>query len=267
MWTVEFVDSHGHTELHDNCLQHKTLDDIYSLAQRDKSNAEKRGLDPQASTTSKPTRKRIKKDFNTQTEPSSVTDDPSTVSHAHSAMADPNFNAREEAEGGLAREEQPPEPGTAWNTNPCPSETEEARKDATPREDPAVRFEGESANTNGREPCFFYLLKVGTSSASKVLIPLEADKSLTEALRNQSVLEFPTIYTLPHAPEQLPSSYMLDKQYEELREREEKELEEAMKKAGNDGVPERTDVRDEREASNSMDPNRILDMLKRDVTR
>lgn len=266
MWTVEFVDSNGHSELHDNCLQHKTLDDIYALAQREKSNAEKRGLDPQASSTSKPARKRIKKDLNTQGEPSCVTDDPSTVSQAHSAMAGRNWIAQEEPEDGLARD-QPPEPGTAWNTNPCPSETEEARKDATPREDPAARFEGEAASTNSRQPCFFYLLKVGTSSASKVLIPLEADKSLTEALRNQSVLEFPTIYTLPHAPEKLPSSYMLDKQYDELREGEVKELEEAMKKAGNDVVPERTDVRDEREASNAMDPNRILDMLKRDVTR
>lgn len=266
MWTVELVDIHGHAELHDNCMQHKTLYDIYDLVRREKNNAEKRGLDPQASVTSKPARKRMKNELGTQLSPEGVTNGSITTSQAATEMAGQNSNAQEEAEDGLARE-QPPELGTAWNTNPCSSETEEAREDATSREDPAARFEDETASTTSRQPCFFYLLKVGTSSASKVLIPLEANKSLTEALRNQSVLEFPTIYTLPHSPEQLPSSYMLDKQYEQLRECEEKELEEAMKKAGNDGVPERTDVRDEREASNAMDPNRILDMLKRDVTR
>jgi hypothetical protein len=60
----------------------------------------------------------------------------------------------------------------------------------------------------------FYLHRPKTqSSYPKVLVPLNATQSLTEILRNRTVLEFPTIYVFETGPEELPSTFMLEKDY------------------------------------------------------
>ena len=51
------------------------------------------------------------------------------------------------------------------------------------------------------------------SSFPRVLIPLNLAKSLEKLLRRRLVLEFPTIYVLKVAPEDLPDSFMLEKDY------------------------------------------------------
>jgi hypothetical protein len=51
------------------------------------------------------------------------------------------------------------------------------------------------------------------SSFPKVLIPLNLAKPLEKLLRRRLVLEFPTIYVLKFAPEDLPDSFMLERDY------------------------------------------------------
>lgn len=113
----------------------------------------------------------------------------------------------------------------------------------------------------------FYLLKPGTSSPCKVLIPLDAQATLTESLQGRTVLEYPTIYILPSSAEALPSAYLLERDYNKIRQGEEDELNDAIKQAG--AAARTHDIRQHEPVapSASIDPQRILDMLKRDITR
>jgi hypothetical protein len=61
---------------------------------------------------------------------------------------------------------------------------------------------------------YLYLLHPRTpSSFPRVLIPLELSESLDHQLRRRAVLEFPTIYVLENAPEDLPDQFMLEEAY------------------------------------------------------
>lgn len=60
----------------------------------------------------------------------------------------------------------------------------------------------------------FYLHRPKTqSSYPKVLVPVDSAQSLTEVLRNRTVLEFPTIYVFETGPDELPASFMLESAY------------------------------------------------------
>jgi hypothetical protein len=71
---------------------------------------------------------------------------------------------------------------------------------------------------------FFYLLKPHTSGAQKVLIPLSPTDSLQNCLRNQVVLEFPTIQVLSHPPVALPSNFILEDDYLDKSKKERDEM-------------------------------------------
>jgi hypothetical protein len=60
---------------------------------------------------------------------------------------------------------------------------------------------------------YFYLVKPHTSGARKVLIPLSPTDCLQQCLRDQTVLEFPTVQILPHPPNALPSHFVLEVDY------------------------------------------------------
>lgn len=114
----------------------------------------------------------------------------------------------------------------------------------------------------------FYLLKPGTSSASKVLIPLDSQATLTKSLQNQTLLEYPTIYALPQSTQLLPPAYLLESEYEKIRKGEEDELKEAINWAASTATPRGMQDPEPVAAANAaIDPQRILDMLKRDITR
>lgn len=115
----------------------------------------------------------------------------------------------------------------------------------------------------------FYLLRPGTSSADKVLIPVDSSATLTTTLQDKTVLEFPTFYVLPYAPQALPPGYILEEQYLAARKREDAELDDAIRKAEEAGAFAGANKHDPEPppSDNAMDPSKILDLLKRDVTR
>ncbi|KAF2197105.1 hypothetical protein GQ43DRAFT_444522 [Delitschia confertaspora ATCC 74209] len=110
----------------------------------------------------------------------------------------------------------------------------------------------------------FYLLKPRTNSQKRVLIPLSPSALLSESLRGQTVLEFPTIYVLTTPVESLPQDFMLEAQYLKQVAEEEKELEEALKAVD----PEKLKALrggEEGGKAEEVDSRAILDVLKMDA--
>jgi hypothetical protein len=111
-------------------------------------------------------------------------------------------------------------------------------------------------------PEHFYLLRPFTASKSIVLTPIDASKSLTECLKEQTVLEFPTIYVLPDEPHSLPDGFQLAEQYEKAQKAEEAEVDALVQRTNQSTGGALTASREEEKP---LDANSILDMLKRDV--
>lgn len=73
---------------------------------------------------------------------------------------------------------------------------------------------------------FFYLLKPETPAhEAKVLVPLEASSKLMDALRNQVVLEFPTLVVLDQPPSNVPDGYVTEEEFYAKAKKEAAELE------------------------------------------
>jgi ribosomal protein L44E len=100
---------------------------------------------------------------------------------------------------------QDPETG-AWNVSsilaPVPENTDTALE-GSPAPEPIPSLSQH-----------LYLYRPHTPSTfPKVLIPLDATQPLDTLLRGRVLLEFPTIYVLDEAPDDLPEKFMLEKQY------------------------------------------------------
>ncbi|KAI7652956.1 hypothetical protein KC318_g14563, partial [Hortaea werneckii] len=123
----------------------------------------------------------------------------------------------------------------------------------------------QSAN---QEPRYFYLLKTGTSSTSKVLLPLKEEASLTTSLKDQTVQEYPTVVVFAHSPDKLPPGYMLLEQYLKAQASEDAELHAALTAAGKSMETVKTELpapSSQQGEKEELDAESILNMLKRDV--
>jgi hypothetical protein len=118
--------------------------------------------------------------------------------------------------------------------------------------------------SNPNQPSsWYYLRRPSAASASKVLIPLDVEATLTQSLHNQVVQEYPTIYVMPFDADHLPDGYISFELYIARRKTEETKLEALQSVTA-------TALRDEPHAplpeAQKLDANSILEMLKRNVT-
>lgn len=94
------------------------------------------------------------------------------------------------------------------------SRTEEARLDGNDNSTPSISpdagrgqasidglaMDNATAVVSPHRGVYFYLHRPQTCTKQPIVIPLPPNMSLTSALRNRTVLEFPTIYVLPDSP-------------------------------------------------------------------
>lgn len=112
---------------------------------------------------------------------------------------------------------------------------------------------------------YFYLHRPRTTTKKPVLVPLLPSSALRDVLHGRTVLEFPTIYLLPDAPEALlaeaeSSSFILEEDY--LRtvapeESAESELEES-------GNEDETNLNGS-STLEGVDENKVLEVLQQDL--
>jgi len=60
---------------------------------------------------------------------------------------------------------------------------------------------------------YYYLVKPRARSNCKILVPLSPGDVLSECLKQQTVLEFPTIQVLSCPPAEIPNDYLLERDY------------------------------------------------------
>lgn len=122
---------------------------------------------------------------------------------------------------------------------------------------------GETAHA--KPQLHFYLLKPATSSASKVVIPLLPDATLTECLRNQAVQEYPTIVVLDTSRDSLPEGFVANEDYVKSSRREAMEPQPLVGASSNLGLTSAPSNSRPQVEAEELDAQSILNMLKRDV--
>ncbi|CAK1358046.1 Box C/D snoRNA protein 1 [Cercospora beticola] len=247
MWTVEWVDAEGQKQISDSCPASSSIKELYSHKQLEDGNALKRKPGEHAKEAQKRRRKERQAESQLQQEKSDQDASTTVATEADAKVEDPSSDVHANSDSAETELAATQISQTAPNSN---------------EEGPDHQEEGTDVSQH------FYLLRTGTNAKQKVLIPLSRKATLTSCLQDRTVMEFPTIYILPYAPDSLPKEYLLEESYLKLQKSERQELRDAIAKAEKKGVFEHVS-RAERAARNAptMDANSILNVLKRDLTR
>ncbi|KAM3424605.1 hypothetical protein BST61_g6595 [Cercospora zeina] len=243
MWTVEWADVEGQKRISDSCSASSSIRELYSHRQLENSNAMKRKPGEDA----KQAQKRRRKERQSETRMTEEKSADSTFEKADVKVEELSSHAQ-----------APTEPGDTVSVEPAATETSQTAPNSS-----GERQSDQDARQN------FYLLKTGTNAKEKVLVPLNRESTLTRCLQDRTVMEFPTIYVLPYAPDSLPTDYLLEEQYLKRQKSEQQELKDAIAKAEKKGVFEHVSRAETaaRSTAPPMDANSILNVLKRDLTR
>lgn len=116
---------------------------------------------------------------------------------------------------------------------------------------------------------YYYLLKPRTTGTEKVLIVLSPTDSLLDCLRDQTILEFPSIQVLSKPPHSLPHGFILVHDWLERFEKEQEEMKCVLHEAGDLDVGEILPDVDEDHLplvlQTMSNDNDIMSMLQQDV--
>ena len=140
-----------------------------------------------------------------------------------------------------------------------PNPESETRPDITPQDQPTQSTDKITSHRN----LYFYLHRPRTSTKQPVLVPLSPTATLTSALRDRTVLEFPTIYILSDSPDALSSEeenakFLLEKDYLRMQPQGETESGETSEADGEQLAPGSVDI-------SNVDEKRVLEVLQKDL--
>ncbi|RMY97997.1 hypothetical protein D0862_07788 [Hortaea werneckii] len=268
VWTVEWLTADGQRSLQHDCTESDSIISLYETHLADLSHVEgqPRGSKRKRVETSS-TKQPPQPDSKPEGDPETISKRPAFGTTASHTLGETEIEPRREtgsssSTGDSAQKEKSSSAPTTERQPPTISQEPTASTDPNNPEQPA-----------DQEPRYFYLLKTGTSSTSKVFLPLKEEASLTTSLKNQTVQEYPTVVVLAHSPEKLPSGYTLLEQYLKAQASEDAELRAALAAAGNSMEAVQTELpsapppplSSQQGEKEELDAESILNMLKRDV--
>ena len=298
-WTVEWVDANGERRIKDECIESASIADLYAIVHAEKMKAERRQLEESRWGQAKKRGLKRKREQNhadsqrkldgvaiqTETESfQSVKPDHASTAEDESALTQETLDDIGSELAAEASDEVAADDAKGHEYNkPTTSSSSSVDMSTEPNNEQAPTMETtasttpvktlppvpeSSAGIQSNPPQHFYLVRPGTASPSRILIPLKPGATLTESLRNRTVQEYPTIYVLLDPPAALGSEFMLETNYLESVVREGRESKATGRTSssfrenrGSTGVQSAL----ERDGGAPLDAQSILKMLKRDV--
>lgn len=283
-WTVEWVDGDGKRRIKDDCVEPASIEDLYAAIHAEKMKAERRHLEESRFGQAKKRGLKRKREQNlkdsqrkldaisTRNENESLHN---LVMAQASTMADEATPTQKSANHNVTAAEDEStiddiEQQQGDEITSAVSEPSNSAASTMETETQTARSLTSGAEASNNPVQYFYLLKPGTASPTRVLIPLRPGATLTEALRNHTVLEYPTIYVLPDSPASLQSEFMLETDYPDYVKKVASKGQVASAStgpvSGNRGSTDSTGgQRVQEDDSAPLDAKSILKMLKRDV--
>ena len=112
----------------------------------------------------------------------------------------------------------------------------------------------------------FYLHKPHTTSASRILIPLEPASMLSTCLKGQSILEYPTIFVLNQPSTALPEGFLLEYDYKKQEKKMIEELDEDEKEMAPE-IARAQQMSSRLKDEGDLEDSKVLESLKRDLAK
>jgi hypothetical protein len=221
MWTVEWVDLDGQITTQDSCLESNSLAELYRALRVEKANAAKRKLTAANQIASASNAKRQR---GAETKSPAAVIAPAAPETTSFAASDPSTEVPVGQESAVNTSElQNRSHESVSNGDGHEDSATGAPPAVDGREDKDLSQSGDASSavtqiadevtpTSSSPDPFFYLLKPSTTGTAKVLIPMDASKTLTEVLSTRVVLEYPTFHILPHSPNELTPAGSENKQ-------------------------------------------------------
>lgn len=257
-WTVEWVDVEDRREVRD-CAESSTLSDLFGILQDERAKAERRELEEQRRVNAK-RRKGAKRKREQDLETSQRRLDESAI------QMDTEFLQNVKSDDASAVGAEETNESTEVSSDPVQIVTEVVNFHDSTDQSAGQQTAHPDAQTQARSSTkdYFYLLKPTTAIASRVLIPLNSTATLTDSLRNQTVLEYPTIYVLTSAPDELGAGFMIEKEYiEEMAKT--RTIQPGAPSKASSASSHQPGAQEKKSNDASIDAKSILNMLKRDV--
>ncbi|GES63818.1 HIT finger domain protein [Aspergillus terreus] len=147
-------------------------------------------------------------------------------------------------------------PFTSTNAENTAPDAEDAQPDRT-----STPPDGISSHRD----LYFYLHRPRTATKQPVLIPVDPQATLASALRDRTVLEFPSIYVLPDSPETLRTTidnppFLLEEVYLQSQPQAEQEQDDTTAEDTVEGAHALGSV-----DITNVDENKVLEVLKKDL--
>lgn len=147
-------------------------------------------------------------------------------------------------------------PSTATNVQNTAPDAEDAQPDRTSTPPDKV---------SSHRDLYFYLHRPRTATKQPVLIPVDPRATLASALRDRTVLEFPSIYVLADSPETLRTttenpSFLLEEVYLQSQPQAEQEQDDTTAEETVEGAHALGSV-----DITNVDENKVLEVLKKDL--
>lgn len=108
---------------------------------------------------------------------------------------------------------------------------------------------------------YFYLHAPRLPSPQAVLIPLSSDSTLSECLRNNLVLEFPSIYAIQKSPSELPEHFITEADFDKKMQQEDFKASIMAKLTGN----EEGEIEENPKHDEDVDAKKLEEVLIRDL--
>lgn len=245
VWTIEWTELDGPTELQHDCLESATIASLYTAWRTEKLNKLKPRLVEEGSTSSRGS-KRKREEVAKKEKPSPM---------AASLSEDQTVHSSEQTQ---AHPIDPPPAPTDLDANPA-SKTE---PEATSHDHPSVHPLTSPLEDDVEKPQHFYLLVPNTATPGAVVHPLDPTTSLTACLHARHVQEYPTIYISSHGPADLPAALILEATY---RARLKDEMAAVAAQQPRRAEEQSSSTTAPAHSGGEVDAQSILAMLKRDM--
>ncbi|KAL5360508.1 hypothetical protein BJX96DRAFT_175365 [Aspergillus floccosus] len=146
-----------------------------------------------------------------------------------------------------------------------PSTSTDAENTAPGAEDTQPDCTSTPSGISPHRDLYFYLHRPRTATKQPVLIAVDPQATLASALRDRTVLEFPSIYVLPDSPETLRTttdnpSFLLEEVYLQSQPQAEQEQDDTTAEDTVEGVHALGSV-----DITNVDENKVLEVLKKDL--
>ncbi|OJD22701.1 hypothetical protein ACJ73_05948 [Blastomyces percursus] len=275
-WTIEWIlaDDRQIQKAISKCLESTSVATAFSRTSLSKQ------IDAEINTTSPPAKKRkLDSDIVPRPPPSASQNTDTNID----SLSSETHAATPCSQTALSRTLSPETKSTPNPTRNSIGNTEELTKPEDETNAPTTYIANGDGTTNlptnppTNPPCIeplspqrkqqyhFYLHRPQSRSKLPVLIPLTDPVTITDALRNRSVLEFPTFYVLPWAAGELPADrFVLEEVY--LRENGDGSSGNGLERVEEEERGEGIEEGDGDNVLQGVDEKKVLEVLCKDLT-